>query len=51
MERMDPEGFVRVVGANGLGTDAYRMQYKQYSQMGTRRRDTHATIRDLKVTG
>lgn len=44
MEMMDEAGFVRLENY-----DKYRMQFKQYSQLGARRRDTHGKIRQLKV--
>ena len=51
MRLVDPRGYVQVIGTNGLGTDAYRMQYKRYSQLGIKARDTSASIRDLKTSG
>ncbi|MFH1107935.1 MAG: hypothetical protein V1790_01870 [Planctomycetota bacterium] len=45
MEVMDEEMFVRLENL-----DTYRMQLKQYSQIGCIRRDSHAVIRDLLET-
>ena len=45
MEMMDAEGFRRLENK-----DQYRIQFKQYSQFGARRRNTHGKIRQLKVS-
>ena len=45
LEVMDDEMFVRLENK-----DTYRVQIKQYSQVGCIRRDPHAVIRDLNET-